>query len=266
MPSDRSNVLLTEAAKALKEGKPAEALAFLDRALAVDPDNAEIYELIGVSHMKLGRAEAAGEAFQRATMLSPSARTFYNLAVHLYELGEMQEAQESASEALKLNPKHAGAQLLLKKIAGPAETPQNTRTGKQTLFGNLSQNPEFGFGKKHLFQVLGEHQKEWMTLGWFVVGMAIFATILVKFNFPLQAPAKPDFKSPFMGYKPIQSVSAFATIGLFITSILGSMIWTSVDLIDRRGRALWMVPMMLCCFMFMPFLPQAFYMVAGRKD
>ena len=262
MSNDRSKPLIDEAIKALKKGDYSESLSILDKAAELNPENSEVYEIRGVAYAKLGRAEAAIESLRKATVLAPTAKNFYNLAFHLAEMGEQNQSVDMASEALKIDPKHVKSKELIKKLRGTsAPVGKGGQTPTKPLRTTL-----YGFKGKHLFKDIGDHQKEWMALGWTIVGLSVVATILIKFNFPFAAPKTPDFKSPFLGYKPIRSPMAAGTIGFFVTMILASMIWTSVDLIDRRGRAIWMVPMMICCFLFMPFLPQAFYMFAGRKD
>jgi tetratricopeptide (TPR) repeat protein len=266
MSNERSRLLIAEANKAIQEGNYSNALNMLDEAGELDPNDPEIYELRGIAHAQLGLAEAAVESLRKATMLAPTAKNFYNLAVHLYDIGDKADAHDAVREALRLDPKHLSAKKLLRKIAGTGGDPQFVSGGKSLDTTVAATKKLYGFGKKHLFTVFGDHQREWTNLGWTIVGLSVLSTIVIKFNFPFAAPPKPDMKSVFMGYKPIDSLSAFATIGFFTTMILASMIWTSIDLIDRRGRALWMVPMMICCFLFMPFLPQALYMFAGRKD
>jgi hypothetical protein len=130
----------------------------------------------------------------------------------------------------------------------------------------LARKRRYGYGRKHLFALLAENQEPWVALGWTIVGLAILAAILMKLYFPLEAPKNPDPKNPLLGFKPVNSLAAFGLITFFLTTILASMIWTSLDLIDRRGRALWMIPMMLCCFLFLPFIPQSLYMYVGRRD
>jgi len=267
MSDDRVRVLIETATNALKQFKFAEALENLDEAAKVDPNCAEVYELRGIAFAEIGRGEAAIESVRKATMLAPSAKNFYNLAVLQYEIGDNGLAYDSVRAALELDPKHLSAKKLLRRIGGGKGGDPSFATAQGAVRPpQMSKRTKYGFGKKHLFEVFGEHQREWTNMGWAIVGLAIVASILIKVNFPLVAPKVPDMKNLLAGYKPANTPAAFLTIAYFVTMILASMIWTSVDLIDRRGRALWMVPMMLGCFMFIPFLPQALYMVVGRRD
>jgi len=266
MSSERTRQLIEGATAAIQSGKNSDALKLLDEAVELAPDLAEVYGLRGIAFAQIGRAEAATESFRKATMLEPTAQAFYNLAVHLHNIGDKAEALETVEECLKLDANHQAAKLLLARIAGQGAEPQFSADGKPVEPTMLARKRRYGFGRKHLFAVLAENQEAWVALGWTVVGLSILSVLLVKVNFPLVPPAKPDPKDLLLGYKPINSPGAFATIGFFVTMILASMIWTSFDLIDRRGRALWMVPMMICCFLFLPFIPQSLYMAIGRKE
>ncbi|MDR3691219.1 MAG: tetratricopeptide repeat protein [Fimbriimonas sp.] len=264
MPNDATRLLIESALQAIQEQRYTDALSILDQAAEADAEEHQVHELRGIAFAKTGRVEASIEAFRKATSLAPTARGFYNLGVQLSESGAKAEAKQAIEKALELDPKHLSAKKLLKELtiyeSGAIGGSKSDRTSHPRT------SRPYGLGKKHLFALMHEHQREWTALGWTIVGFAVVSTILVKLNFPLIAPKVPDLKNALAGYKPIRSASAFATIVFFISTILASMIWTSLDLIDRRGRVLWMIPMMLCCFLFMPFASQSLYMAIGRRD
>ena len=189
-------------------------------------------------------------------MFEPSARSFYNLAVHLLNMGDKREALQSVEESLKLDPDHAEAQKLLEKLAGrPAPTKFNIR---DKFIDVAPSTPREGYEKlRHVFPFLRYNQGPWKALGWTIIGISIVSVILFKVWPPVQAPAKLDQHDTFMGFRPLQTPFAAFEIALFVMMILCSTIWTSMDLIDRRGRALWMVPTMIYCFLFLPFIPES---------
>lgn len=266
MSSKSTRQTIEQGTLALQAGKYAEALRLLDIAIEAESENGELYGLRAIAFAQLGRAEAATESFQKACSLDPSAKTFYNLAVHQVNIGEKAAAVETAQRCLKIEPDNKEAKLLVATIAAESEQVQFSAKGVPLDPTLLARKRRYGFGRKHLFAVLAENQEPWVALGWTIVGFSIVAAILMKLYFPLVAPAHPDPKNPLLGYKPGKSFSSFGLIAFFLTTILASMIWTSLDLIDRRGRALWMIPMMLCCFLFLPFIPQSLYLYAGRRD
>lgn len=266
MPSERSKQLIDQAIADIRAGKYNDALKRLDEAVESASDSAEVYDLRGIAFAQTGRAEAATESFRKATMLEPSAKSFFNLAVHLYNIGDKAESLDVANECLRLDPNNADAKLLVARIAGQGTDPQFSADGKPVDPTALAYKRRYGFGRKHLFAVLAENQEQWVALGWTVIGLSLLSAILMKVMSPFQPPSKFNSHDVLGGLRPMQSPAAFGVIAFFLTMVLSSMIWTSLDLIDRRGRALWMVPMMLCCFTCAPFLAQSFYMLVGRKD
>ena len=266
MSSKSTRQTIDQGVAALQAGKYQEALRLLDIAIEQQPENGELYGLRAIAFAQVGRAEAATESFLKACKLDPTAKTYYNLAVHQHNIGEKAAALETAQRCLFLDPQNKEANGLLATMTAESEQVQFSAKGVSLDPTLLAKKRRYGFGRKHLFAVLAENQEPWVALGWTIVGFSIVATILMKLYFPLVAPAHPDPKNPLLGYKPGSSLSSFALIAFFLTTILSSMIWTSLDLIDRRGRALWMIPMMLCCFLFLPFIPQSLYMYVGRRD
>jgi ribosomal protein S12 methylthiotransferase accessory factor len=91
---------------ALKEaGRFAEALDWLNRGAALDPERTDIHNLMGFCHFKRGEHEQAVAAFQRVIDLDPtSAIDYANLGVNLEALGEPQKAIECYRVALTLDP------------------------------------------------------------------------------------------------------------------------------------------------------------------
>ncbi len=91
---------------ALKEtGRFAEALDWLNRGAALDPERTDIHNLMGFCHFKRGEHEQAVAAFRRVIDLDPtSAIDYANLGVNLEALGEPQKAIECYRVALTLDP------------------------------------------------------------------------------------------------------------------------------------------------------------------
>ena len=262
---------IESAREAVSSSKYTEALNLLDELEDSGFVDAELYLLRGISFAQVGKAEAATESLKKAAKANPSVVTFYNLAVHLSNIGESADALAVAQKCQKLAPESTGVKSLVAAIESSSDHVAFSTGGTAIVPTQLSRKRRYGFGLKHLFRLLAENQDSWVALCWTVLGLAIVAAIIVKVNFPLVAPAhggasRSDLNAPFLGYKPQNSMGAFLEIAFFLGTILASMIWTSLDLIDRRGRALWMIPMMLGCFLFLPFLPQSLYMAIGRRD
>lgn len=79
--------------------------AFLDKALAVNPDNLDAMRLRGLTFMALGKPKEAKADFQRAWEIDPTnAETCEALATILVDLGEKKAAEKLVKKLLKLSP------------------------------------------------------------------------------------------------------------------------------------------------------------------
>ena len=94
----------------LREGKTAEAVSVLERAVVIDPDFPPVLNNLGVARFQQGRAEEATQLFQRAVAGYPglhSARN--NLGRALARQGRLEEAIEQFRAVLEDNPHHVAA-------------------------------------------------------------------------------------------------------------------------------------------------------------
>jgi ribosomal protein S12 methylthiotransferase accessory factor len=104
----------------LKElGRYGEAISVLERAVASDPNEASIHNLLGYCYYKAARHTDAVLCFQRALKLDPrSALDYANLATNLRELGRRDEAISMYKKALSLDPTLSIARENLDKLLG----------------------------------------------------------------------------------------------------------------------------------------------------
>jgi tetratricopeptide (TPR) repeat protein len=89
-------------------GRAGEALAFLEKAVELDPRHVKAITERGAVRLNLGRTDLAREDFDAAIRLDP---TYYvawgNRAAYYYLHREWKEAAENASQAVKLKPNYA---------------------------------------------------------------------------------------------------------------------------------------------------------------
>ena len=91
-------------------GRTDEALAAFDRALAIDPQDAEAHNYRGVALALLGRIDEALAAFDRALAINPQdAKAHDYRGAVLAQLGRMDEALAAFDRALAINPQDAEA-------------------------------------------------------------------------------------------------------------------------------------------------------------
>jgi type IV pilus assembly protein PilF len=85
----------------LKEGRPTQALTELNKAVELDPDNAQIRNVLGVAYMEKGMLSEAIQEFRKALDLSPDfVEVHNNLGTALLRQGKVQEAIKEFNKAL----------------------------------------------------------------------------------------------------------------------------------------------------------------------
>jgi Ca-activated chloride channel homolog len=111
-PIERNN-RATEAGNAsMKNGKPEEALAQYEKALADLPNDAGAHFNRGNALYALSRFEEAGQEFLRATQATPpglKSSAFFNLGNTHFKNNKYEDAIASYRHALALDPANAGA-------------------------------------------------------------------------------------------------------------------------------------------------------------
>lgn len=88
-----------------RTGRPEQALAELERAVALDPDRPEGRFNLGVTLGRLGRYDEGAAELRRAIELRPGyPEAWYNLGVFRREQGELDQAVAAFQRALELDP------------------------------------------------------------------------------------------------------------------------------------------------------------------
>ncbi|MGO9993422.1 MAG: tetratricopeptide repeat protein [Steroidobacteraceae bacterium] len=108
--SSQANAHNSLARALLTNGDRAAALACLERAAALQPNDADTWLLLGNVQQQTGRLDDAVTSYERAIMLRPGLpEAFNNLAAALRSLRRTQRALECADRALLLRPAYAMA-------------------------------------------------------------------------------------------------------------------------------------------------------------
>ena len=112
-PKDLDALLLrANAMAALKD--PAGALAEIEEALRVKPDESRTFVNLGAIRMQTGEAKEAEAAFRQAIALEPaSVNAHLALANYLWAAERASEAEQSIKQALSLEPEHLLANRML---------------------------------------------------------------------------------------------------------------------------------------------------------
>jgi tetratricopeptide (TPR) repeat protein len=89
----------------LTNGRPAEAIPYLDRGLALKPDVPEAYHSRGDAALAMGRPDEARTFYERTLQVAPTYAPAYNaLGLLLLNQGKMVEADEEFQRAARLRP------------------------------------------------------------------------------------------------------------------------------------------------------------------
>jgi tetratricopeptide (TPR) repeat protein len=91
-------------------GRPAEAVALIQRAIRRNPNEAAFHSNLGNAHLALGERDAAEAAYRAALALDvKQAEAQYNLANILRERGQVREAEAAFRAALAAQPQYRDA-------------------------------------------------------------------------------------------------------------------------------------------------------------
>lgn len=109
-------IVLGQLGNAYDKGKQYDkALATYQQALALSPNDANLYNEIGSVYAETGKTAEAQQAFQKSAELNPAgaSKAYFNLGATLYNSGKMDDAAAAFKKATELDPKFADAYALL---------------------------------------------------------------------------------------------------------------------------------------------------------
>lgn len=301
MSQDQARQFVDQATQSIQSGQFDQALQLVEQALAIDPALVDAHILKGIGLSQTGQPDAATDSFQRAITLDPnSAKAQYNLAVHLYAQGRKTEALQAARAAANLDASHSTARQLISTIetelagpstvgmpnpndplAAPPQTPSVPPIEGPKPFappppvGQVPPGPQNPYMKEayqgpiHSIPFVERLGQTWVYIGW---GIAVISLSAFIFTLALYYPAisswassgSSDPKALSDKLEHLQGVTILQILSW--TGILGILTWSIMDLVDRRGNFIWLVPLVIlscCCGFGWLILP--IYILAGRN-
>lgn len=94
----------------IEQGAYEEAVAELEKAIALDPDNADAHRNLGIAYGELNRWEESAAAYERAIEIDPDfGEAYADLTAAYFHLGRIPEALEAGEKAIELAPDSATA-------------------------------------------------------------------------------------------------------------------------------------------------------------
>jgi len=260
MASQQLSDLIQEAADALRAGRPKRALERLDEAVKLDEDHSEVFHLRGLALAQLKRPTEATDALRRAVALAPhDHRPYYNLAIHLNDLGQVDEGKQMAAEALRISPSNPGIRRLAEDLG--LDVPA-TEEASAVPAQPIDIRP--GYEGRHVLPFLTGMERPWLSIGYgLLVACAVLAVLML-----VHLPIGPTGKTLKNGMQDINirpdSVSAFVLF-VWLTCGIATFMWMLADIVDRRKRITWLIPIFVCGWLGMQALPLALYLFVGRN-
>jgi hypothetical protein len=274
---------LDQATQSLQGGQLEQALEFAENALALAPDNPDAYVLKGIAQSQLSRPGEALESFQKAIELAPQLpKAHFNLAVHYYGLGQKSDALASADKAVECDPSHTGAIDLANRLRAELNISQPS-VGTAPV-GELPPVSPAAFTSPPAGAPYREgymspvHSLRWVeNMGgtWDLIGWVLTAASLLVFvvSWAVAGPAimkvmQEAFSSGGKGSPPVMpdlgtGMLVVRLAGYAVTA--GMLGWMIVELIDRRGPWLWLLPYIVCCCCGLQGIVNGIYLLLGRS-
>jgi Tfp pilus assembly protein PilF len=146
--AERAARLVAEGVAALERGDDATARDHLQKALDLNPSNAEAHTYLGVLADRAGDLRAAEQHLARAARLAPASATARNnYGAILMRLGRTREAAAEFEGALRADARHAGALINLAQIRFAEGTPESLRAADQLFARADLITPEIGIAR-----------------------------------------------------------------------------------------------------------------------
>ncbi len=248
--------LLAQAAESLRRGSPKDAVSKSEEALRSNPDCGEALLILGVAESQLNRRDAATAHLRRATDLLPDRpHARYNLAVHLQNNNDASWRSE-AEAVLELSPEHEGARKMLGRPVAAVTPDRPYAPGPFTYMGGQDE-------KTHSLSFLEGREKLWQGMGWTLVVFGALVTLGLKMHMPFALP-EINAHTRMAGAPKTDPLSILIIAGWIGAGVLTFM-FLLADMVDRRARFMWLIPLTACCFLGIPAAPLAMYLAMGRK-
>jgi len=290
MAHEQAREFVEQAVQAIQSAQYPQAADLLQRAISLDPTDSEAFILQGVTLSQLRKPTEATESFRKAIQLSPyNSKAFYNFAVHYYSLNQKDRALEMGREALRLEPGHTQARELVERLQAelhvppspdvPAPPPPMAGTPPPSGLG-FEGPPQAGYYRAgyydyhqpvHSLRFIEQMGGWWDGLGWLfsggyfltwlaglIVAVPIMQAVLANPNNPAFRNMRGGFFGGGMG-NPLLSLTSDVLLLLIF-------VWMILELLDRRGNWLWIVPTIVsCCCFAITWLIPPIYILFGRQ-
>ena len=117
------SLLNSSAIQMLQNGRPSDALAYLNRSLSLDSCSSRTYIFIGAAYEMLRDYLKAEQSFSRAVKLFPGyAEAYFGLAKVSFDQNKIEDSKKFLDNCLRINPSYAPAVQMKKDLTPSANT------------------------------------------------------------------------------------------------------------------------------------------------
>lgn len=268
-------------------GQPVAATEAFNRAISLDPNSAKARYNLSVHQYALGQKLDALKSAREAIDLDPAhagARQLIgNLETELS--GPSPQSAPNHNDPLAVPPVTQVPPTISQTAQAPQPNPyaSSERPSEPSMpiappptlpivppqGTGAPQNPYAKAayeGPEHTIPLVENMGKAWVGIGWFMALFSLVATvgfILIimamvgtgNFNDPTGLEAAMQKET---GLMLLVNVSYYG-------SLLGTLIWSIMDIIDRRGNFVWLIPNIICSCCGFGWITLPIYILAGRN-
>jgi len=266
----------------------------LDRAnevIAAEGHRSDGHVLRGIALANLNRRDDATQAFRRALAIAPlNSKALYNYALHLYESGDLVQAESVIGTLLESQPNHASGLDLRAVIRSertePDPAPVETEVAPVPEIAPVEldrQDSAFAHGLPVAPTAIGyvrpsasddqprlsyiESAQPWWDRGAWAVAVASMgltapriASLVHMFSETGGKISRDAFMTAFWaGGNPILGWIRFLVMA-------GTIVWMAMEVMNRRKQPSWLVAATIAGFLGMEWAVLAVYLLVGRNE
>lgn len=260
--------------------RPDEATESFRKAILLSPYNSKAYFNLAVHQYQLGNKVEALEMAREAAKVDPRNSGARELMTRI-------EAEMAGPATTVVSTPNPADPLSGPATAGPAPSePVQAAAPVQTsgpIYTPPPSTPPGGYVRPGYEQATGGSLQfvenlggKWTLIGWLLAAASLIGLILaVALLLPVFSQAMASAASSSQANQAESQAQMTAAMQgsplywpmnlLYYGSLLGGILWTILDLVNRRGNFVWIIPMVACSCCGFGWLILPIYLLAGRR-
>jgi tetratricopeptide (TPR) repeat protein len=266
-------------------GQPDAATEALRRAISLGPHNPKAYYNLAVHYFSQGRKPEALEMAKEAVRLDTKHAGARDLVARI----EAESQPASTVQAPRIDDLTTGGSTSMPGVPGvtgpieglgagpeaprPGPAPGEPYQAPMATPPGGYQRPGYDTSNEHSLQFVGNMGATWYTIGWIIIFIAlaidVVAIVRVAGMWDQIMQAAQDPAAAQRINQQMWGNNVIATVLQLVSyaTTLGGLVWMILELTDRRGNWLWLLPYILVCCCtcgLMQPVVHAIYILAGR--